>query len=157
MIPAAVSPITEKEYQVGGSTALLDAIGRTIHKIGNVQRRTTDDYRADKVMFVIITDGEENSSREYSAEKVKAQIERQKEKYGWEFIFLGANIDAVQTAEKFGIKADRAQRYHADSEGVELNFLVMSEAVATFRKSAAMPEGWNEEIQKDFKRRGGRK
>ena len=153
----AVSPITEKEYQVGGSTALLDAIGRTIHKIGNAQNHTADDYRAEKVMFIIITDGEENSSREYSSEKVKAQIERQKTKYGWEFIFLGANIDAVETAGWFGISADRAQNYHADSEGIELNFRVMSEAVATFRECSAMPEGWNDEIQKDYKKRGGQK
>lgn len=153
----AVSPITEKEYSVGGSTALLDAIGMTIHKIDNAQRHTADDYRAEKVMFVIITDGEENSSREYSTEKVKAQIQRQKEKYGWEFIFLGANIDAVETAGRFGIAPDRAQNYHADSQGVELNFCVMSDAVATFRKCKEVPVGWNDEIEKDFKRRGGRK
>lgn len=153
----AVSPITDKEYQVGGSTALLDAIGRTIHKIGNAQKHTADDYRAEKVMFVIITDGAENSSREYSAEKIKAQIDRQKTKHGWEFIFLGANIDAVETAGRFGISPDRAQNYHADSEGVELNFRVMSDAVATFRECAAMPEGWNDEIQKDYTKRGRRK
>ena len=153
----AGSPITEKEYDVGGSTALLDAIGRTIHKIGNAQMNTADDYRAEKVMFVIITDGEENSSREYSAEKVKAQIQRQKEKYDWEFIFLGANIDAVETAGRFGIAPDRAQNYHADSEGTALNFRVMSDAVATFRECKEMPTGWNEEIEKDYKRRGGRK
>ncbi len=153
----AVNPITEKEYRVGGSTALLDAIGKTIHKIGNAQRNTADEYRAESVMFVIITDGEENSSREYSSDKIKALIERQKEKYGWEFIFLGANIDAVETASRFGIAPDRAQNYHADEKGVELNFKVMSDAVATFRACAAMPEDWNGEIEKDYHRRGGRK
>ena len=90
------------------------------------------------------------------SDKIKVQIELQKAKYGWEFIFLGANIDAVQTASRFGIAPDRAQNYHADSEGVELNFRVMSEAVATFRECAVMPEDWNAEIQKDYKRRGGR-
>ena len=153
----AVSPISEKEYQVGGSTALLDAIGRTIHKIGNAQKHTADDYRAEKVMFVIITDGEENSSREYSAEKIKAQIERQKEKYGWEFVFLGANIDAIETAGRFGISADRAQNYHSDSEGIELNFRVMSEVVAEYRECSEIPKGWNNDIQKDYKKRGRRK
>ena len=151
----AVSPITGKEYQVGGSTALLDAIGRTIHKIGNAQKHTADDYRAEKVMFVIITDGEENSSREYSAEKVKAQIERQKTKYGWEFIFLGANINAVQTAGRFGIAPDRAVDYLADSEGTELNFKVMSAAVAAFREIGTVDEACFEEIRKDVKLRGG--
>jgi uncharacterized protein YegL len=153
----AVSPISEKEYQIGGSTALLDAIGRTIHKIGNAQKHTANEYRAEKVMLVIITDGEENSSREYSAKRIKQMIERQKSRYEWEFIFLGANIDAVETAGRFGISADRAQNYHADSEGVELNFLVISEAVTTFRECASMPDGWNDEIQKDYKRRGGKK
>lgn len=153
----AISPITEKEYNVGGSTALLDAIGRTIHKIGSVQKHTAKDYRAEKVMFVIITDGEENSSREYSADIIKKMIERQKTRYGWEFIFLGANIDAVGTAGRFGISADRAQNYHADSEGVELNFRVMSDAVATFRECSAMPEGWKDEIENDYKRRGGKR
>ena len=153
----AVSLITEKEYQVGGSTALLDAIGNTIHKIGNAQKHTAENYRAEKVMFVIITDGEENSSREYSAEKVKAQIERQKTKYGWESIFLGANIDAVQTARRFGIAPDRAIDYLADSEGTELNFKVMASAVATFREAGTVDEACFEEIRKDVKRRGGRK
>jgi len=152
-----VSAITEKEYQVGGSTALLDAIGRTIHKIGNAQKYTADDFRAEKVMFVIITDGEENSSREYTAEKVKAQIERQKSKYGWEFIFIGANIDAVQTAGRFGITPDRAIDYLADSEGTELNFKVMASAVASFREKGTVNEACFEEIRKDVKRRGGRK
>jgi uncharacterized protein YegL len=149
-----VSPITEKEYQVGGSTALLDAIGMTIHKIGNAQKNTADDYRAENVMFVIITDGEENSSREYSAEKVKSQIKRQKTKYGWEFIFLGANIDAVQTARQFGISEDRAQTYHADKEGVSLNFRVVNEAVTSYRECSALPKDWNGEIRKDYKKRG---
>lgn len=153
----AVSAITEKEYQVGGSTALLDAIGSTIHKIGNAQKNTADDYRAEKVMFVIITDGEENSSREYSAEKVKSQIERQKSKYGWEFIFLGANIDAVETAGHFGIAPDRAVDYLADSEGTKLNYTVMAQAVATFREAGTVDEVCFEEIRKDVKRRGGRK
>lgn len=153
----AVSPITDKEYQVGGSTALLDAIGRTIHKIGNAQRHTADDYRAEKMMFVIITDGEENSSREYTSDKIKAQIEHQKTKYGWEFIFLGANIDAVQTAERFGISADRAIDYVPDSVGTNLNFKVMAEAVVRFRESGVVEEETFAPIKADMKRRGGRK
>jgi uncharacterized protein YegL len=118
----AISPLTKNEYQAGGSTALLDAIGRTIHKIGSAQKHTAEDYRAEKVLFVIITDGEENASREYSSDKVKAQIEERKSRCGWEFIFLGANIDAAETAARFGIDRRRAQNWHADSEGSAVLF-----------------------------------
>jgi uncharacterized protein YegL len=152
----AVSPMTDKEYQVGGCTALLDAIGRTIHKIGNAQKNTADDYRAEKVMFVIITDGEENSSREYTAEKVKSQIERQKNKYGWEFIFLGANIDAVETAGRFGISADRAVDYLADSEGTKVSYMAMSTAVSEYRELGAVQEKTLNMVRADTKKRKGR-
>lgn len=150
----AVSPMTEREYRVGGSTALLDAIGRTIHKLVAVQRNTAEEYRAEKVMFVIITDGEENSSREFSSDKVKAMIEHEKQKYGWEFIFLGANIDAVETAGRFGISADRAVDYLADSMGTELNFQAMSETVACFRETGAVPAAPMQAIREDVKKRG---
>ena len=153
----AIHPITAKEYFVGGSTALLDAIGKTIHKIGTVQKNTTEDYRAEKVMFVIITDGEENASRHYSSMQIREMIQRQKERYGWEFIFLGANIDAVETAGRFGIDADRAVDYVPDGEGTELNFRMMSETVATFRECGAVPTACLDEIRKDMKKRGGRR
>lgn len=153
----AVSPMTSKEYFVGGCTALLDAIGITINKLAVVQKNTAEDYRADKVMFVIITDGEENSSREYSADKVRQMIEQEKEKYGWEFIFLGANIDAVQTAGHFGISADRAVDYVPDSKGTKLNFEAMAETVACYRATGAVPEAPMEAIRKDMEKRGKRK
>lgn len=153
----AVQPITGKEYFVGGSTALLDAIGKTIHKIDAVQKNTTEDYRAEKVMFVIITDGEENASRHYSSMQIREMIQRQKERYGWEFIFLGANIDAVDTAGRFGIDADRAVDYVPDGEGTELNYRMMSETVATFRECGAVPTACLDEIRKDMKKRGGRR
>mgnify|MGYP003701452875 FL=1 len=153
----AVSEMTDKEYQVGGSTALLDAIGRTIGKISAVQKNTAAEYRANKVMFVIITDGEENASCEYSAEKIKAQIERQKEKYSWEFVFRGANIDAVQTAGRFGIAPSRAMNYVPDAEGTALNFEAMSASVASFRSEGIVDEAPFEAIRQDVKRRGGRK
>lgn len=151
----AVSPMTEKEYQVGGSTALLDAIGRTVHKLVSVQKNTAEEYRAENVMFVIITDGEENASREYSPQKVKNMIEKEREKYGWEFVFLGANIDAVETAGRFGIAPDRAVDYVPDSAGTELNFQAMSETVACFRATGAVPAAPMEAIRRDMKKRGG--
>ena len=153
----AVSPVTEKEYFVGGSTALIDAIGRSVHKISNVQKNTAEEFRAKKVMFVIITDGEENSSREYSADKVKALIEEQKEKYGWEFVFLGANIDAVSTAGRFGINPNRAVDYLADAEGTNLNFSVMSAAVSEYRQcrtpAPSISDDHFEKIRKDVEKR----
>lgn len=151
----AVSPMTDKEYFVGGSTALLDAIGRTIHKLVAVQKNTAEEYRAENVMFVIITDGAENASREYSTPQVKAMIQREKEKYGWEFIFLGANMDAVETVGRFGISADRVADYVPDGAGTALNFQMMSETVATFRETRTMPQAPLEAIRRDMKKRGG--
>lgn len=139
----AVRPITAKEYHVGGSTALLDAVGKTIHKIATAQKNTAEPFRAGKVMLVIITDGEENASREYSAAEVKEAIQRQKSRYGWEFIFLGANMDAVETAGRFGIDAGRAANYVPDSQGTALNFRAMSETrigiPGVRRRSRRMP------------------
>lgn len=152
----AIGPITEKEYCVGGMTALIDAIGRTINKIDNVWKHTAADYRAEKVMFVIITDGMENASYEYSAKTVKDQIERHKAVNGWEFIFLGANIDAVETARDFGIDADRAQNFHADNKGIRLNFSVINETVATLRECGKMPKHWKDKIQEDYHSRSGK-
>lgn len=149
--------MTEREYRVGGSTALLDAIGLTIEKLVSVQKNTAESYRAENVMFVIITDGEENSSRRFSSDRVKAMIEHEKEKYGWEFVFLGANIDAVETAGKFGISADRAVDYVPDGRGTELNFQMMSEAVADFRETRVLPQAPLEAIRGDHKKRGKRK
>ncbi len=148
-----IKPITEKEYFVRGSTALLDAIGNTISKIANVQKQTSEEHRADKVMFVITTDGMENASREYTFEKIRGMVENQKKMYGWEFIFLGANIDAISTAASFGIGADRAANFVSDSEGTNLNYKVVSEAVSAFR-ACSISDDWKEEIDKDFIRRG---
>lgn len=149
----AVSKITTSDYFVRGMTALVDAIGLTIEKIMAVQKQAKASHRADQVMFVIITDGYENASRKYSAKQVKEMLEHQKADYGWEFIFLGANIDAVETAAHFGISADRAQNYHADSLGVEKNFLVVNEAVSNLRANMALRDDWNEQIQDDYEKR----
>jgi uncharacterized protein YegL len=148
-----IRPITEKEYFVCGCTALLDAIGKTINKIGNVQRNTNEEERADKVMFVITTDGMENASNEYNYEKIKKMVEWQKKKYGWEFIFIGANIDAIATAAKFGISSDRAANYNADGEGTRLNYEAVSNVVSELRASRPITDSWKAEIDEDFTRR----
>lgn len=155
----AISPLSGRDYFVRGNTALLDAIGRTIKKIDGVQKNTAENYRADKVLFVITTDGMENASREFSYEKIKSMIEVQKGEYNWEFIFLGANIDAVEVADRFGIAKNRAQNFHNDSEGIKLNYSVLSEAITSFRSApAAVPiaDNWNDEIEKDYDKRGGK-
>lgn len=152
----AVRPITAREYRVGGSTALLDALGKTIHKIATAQKNTSEPFRAKRVMFVIITDGEENASREYAAKEVKESIRRQKSRYGWEFIFLGANIDAVETAGRFGIDAGRAANYVPDSQGTALNFRAMSETVSAFRACGAVPDACLDAVRRDMRKRGGR-
>lgn len=145
-----IKPITDKEYYVGGLTALLDAIGKTINKIVNATRHTAKEHQAEKVIFVITTDGMENASREFSHEKIKTMIEHQKTKYNWEFIFLGANIDAVSTARDLGISEDRAANYHADGEGTLLNYNVVSEALISMRSNKQVDASWKKEIDEDF-------
>ncbi|MCM3611060.1 hypothetical protein M4S82_07315 [Planococcus sp. MERTA32b] len=148
-----VSPLTEDDYEVGGMTALLDAIGSTIQKIANAQKRTVKEERADKVMFVITTDGMENASCEYNHKKIHEMITVQKQEFNWEFVFLGANIDAVATAKQFGVAEEFAVEYHADAEGTQLNYQVLSEAVASFRTGKPLDRNWKKDIEKDYKSR----
>lgn len=137
-----VEPMTDREYYVRGCTALLDAIGGAIHHIGNIHKHAREEDVPEHTLFVITTDGMENASRRYDSETVKKMIERQKAKYGWEFLLLGANIDAVETASRFGIGADRSVNYHSDHQGTQLNYEVLSEAVSTVRCSAALGTEW---------------
>ncbi len=148
-----VKPITAKEYYVEGSTALLDAVGKTISKIGNAQANTSESEQAEKVLFVITTDGMENSSCEYSFLMIKNMVELQKKKYGWEFLFLGANIDAAMTASQMGIDGSMAANFHADSQGMRTNFRAINSAVSNMRASKPMAD-WKEEIDEDFNKRG---
>ncbi|MBP7175148.1 MAG: VWA domain-containing protein [Thermoclostridium sp.] len=152
-----VRPITHDEYYVRGTTALLDAVGKTINKIGNALKHTREEERPEHVMFVITTDGLENASHEFNSEKVKQMIEHQKSKYSWEFIFLGANIDAVETAAKVGISKDMAVNYHADSQGTMLNYETVCAAVSNVRCGNKLSRKWKERIEEDFEKRGGNK
>ena len=148
-----IALLTDREYYVRGYTALLDAVGNAIHHIGNVHKYAREEDRPEKTLFVITTDGMENASRKYSYEKVRSMIERQKEKYGWEFIFLGANIDAAKEAARFGITEERTANYHADHLGTGLVYEAISEAVCSVRASKPMTAKWKQKVDEDYLRR----
>ena len=149
-----VEPMTDRDYSVRGCTALLDAIGGAIHHIGNIHKYARKEDVPEHTLFVITTDGMENASRRYDSEKVKKMIERQKEKYGWEFLFLGANIDAAKEAARFGIGADRAVNYKCDEAGTALNYQVISEAVCSVRAARPLSADWKRRIDEDVQKRG---
>ena len=150
-----IEPLTERQYFVGGGTALIDAIGGAIHHIANVHKYAREEDRPERTIFVITTDGMENSSHRYSSDEVKAMVKKEKEKYGWEFLFLGANIDAVETAAHFGIGADRAVTYKNDALGQKLNYDVVGKAVLHMRACAEpMSASWKDEIEEDVRTRG---
>lgn len=148
-----VRPITEQEYYVRGCTALLDAVGGAIHHIGNIHKYARRADRPGCTLFVITTDGMENASRRYTAPQVRRMIERQKARYGWEFLFLGANIDAVETAGQLGIGADRAVNFHCDSRGTRLNYATVCQAVSAVRSCAPLDAHWKDAIEEDFRKR----
>lgn len=149
-----IKPMTDKDYTVRGCTALIDALGGAIHHIGNIHKYARPEDVPENTMFVITTDGMENASRKYSSEKVKAMIERQKQKYGWEFLFIGANIDAVETAARYGIGADRAVNYNADKKGTSIVYDTVATAVCNIRAKAPLCADWSNDINEDYIRRG---
>ena len=148
-----VAPMTRADYYVRGCTALLDAVGKAIQHIGNVHKYAREEDRPEKTLFVITTDGMENASREYTYDRLKMLIQRQKDKYGWEFLFLGANIDAAKEAARFGIGADRAVNYHADHQGTAVIYEAVSEAVCNVRASRPMSANWKKRVDEDFRER----
>ena len=145
--------LTEKDYYVRGCTALLDAVGSAISHIGNVHKYAREEDRPEKTLFVITTDGMENTSRRYGYDQVRQLITRQQEKYGWEFLFLGANIDAAREAARFGIREDRAANYHADTLGTAVIYDAVSEAVRNVRNGAPMTADWRQKVDADFQKR----
>ena len=152
-----VEPMTEKQYMVGGCTALIDAIGGAIHHIGNVHKYARREDVPEHTIFVIMTDGMENASHRYTIGRVREMIRRQKDKYGWEFLFLGANIDAVETAAHYGIGADRSVTFQNDSAGQRLNYEVLSDAMCDVREARPLAASWKERIEEDVLKRGGKK
>ena len=151
-----VEPMTDRQYQVRGCTALLDAIGGAVHHIANVHKYAREEDRPGKTVFVITTDGMENASRRYTYAQVQKMVKHEQEKYGWEFLFLGANMDAISAARSFGIREDRAVRYECDGAGTALNFAVVSQTIGRLRKGEAIQSDWAGEIRQDYDRRGGK-
>ena len=149
-----VPRLTGKEYYVRGCTALLDAVGSAISHIATVHKYAREEDRPEKTLFVITTDGMENASRQYTYEKVRSMIEKQKREQGWEFLFLGANIDAAKEAARFGITEDRAANYHADSVGTAVIYEAVSEAVCNVRASRPMSKDWKRNVDADYLKRG---
>ena len=148
-----IKPMTDKDYTVRGCTALIDAIGGAIHHIGNIHKYARREDVPEHTVFVITTDGMENASHIYSSDQVRAMIEKQKRKYGWEFLFIGANIDAVETAARYGISEDRAVNYHADSRGTQVLYESVSNVVGCVRANKSIEEDWSISIEEDYKRR----
>ena len=152
-----IPPMTDRDYTVGGCTALIDAIGDAIRHISSIHKYARPEDVPANTVFVITTDGMENASRKYSADQVRRMIEEKKEQKGWEFLFIGANIDAVQTAKRFGIGANRAVNYNADSFGTQIVYESVSRAVGSVRACAPMAANWSEDIDADYQRRGKKK
>ena len=148
-----IPEMTRDVYYVRGCTALLDAVGSAVHHIGNVHKYAREEDRPEHTLFVITTDGMENASRHYTYERVRQMIERQKEKYGWDFLFLGANIDATKEAARFGIMEDRSVNYHCDEDGTALNYEVLSDTIREVRACRPIQAGWKQKIEEDFKKR----
>lgn len=151
-----IKKMTEKDYSVRGCTALIDAIGGAIRHTVNIHKYARPEDVPEHTMFVITTDGQENASHIYSSDKVKQMIEMQKEKYGWEFLFIGANIDAVETAARYGIGKDRAVNYNADSQGTQVLYETVAQAVCNVRTSAPLSADWGKNITEDFIKRKSR-
>ncbi len=150
----AVPPMTPKNYTVGGCTALLDALGSAIHHIRNVHKYAREEDVPEHTLFVITTDGMENASRDFTSEEVKQLIQKMKEEQNWEFLFLAANIDAVETARRYGIPEDRAVTYRSDAEGTDVIYSAISDAVCEVRRSRPLGSNWKEQVQQDTKKRG---
>ena len=152
-----IAPMTDREYTVRGCTALIDAIGGAIHHIGNVHKYARPEDVPQHTVFVITTDGMENASHKYTSERVKQMIERQKKCYGWEFLFIGANIDAVETAAQYGIDRDRAVNYHADGQGTEVLYQSVCTVVGNVRANKSIDADWSRPISADYQKRGNKK